>query len=105
MPDYDFLLGEILRPHAQLRRVTSTAAALCYVLDISGYLQGLWNRYLAAKAEAGGGTVDLAKVADRSIYLGPGPTTLHQRFRQGAGHAGRGYAAPVALDLTYTLMK
>ncbi len=36
---------------------------------------------------------------------GRGLRPLHQRFRQGAGHAGRGYAAPVALDLTYTLMK
>ncbi len=50
--------------------------------------------------------MDLAKVADRSIYLGPGAYDLYTNaFAKVQGMRDEGNAAPVALDLTYTLMK
>ncbi len=105
VPDYDFYSEKYYDLTLNYGGYINRSRA-CYVLDISGYLQGLWNRYLAAKAEAGGGMVDLAKVADRSIYLGPGAYDLYTNaFAKVQGMRDEGNAAPVALDLTYTLMK
>ena len=45
----------------------------CYVMDITGYMQQLWNSYMEAKADAGGevANIDWDKVKNRSVYIGP----------------------------------
>lgn len=80
----------------------------CYVMDITGYLQEVWNSYLQEKraAETENRAVELKNVANRTIYLGPEayslfsvPTTVLQ------GEADASNPAPIRFDLTYNLLK
>lgn len=99
----------------------------CYVMDVSSYIQGLWNSYLEAKRQAGvtyaseekdpvqhrewAEKIDWEKIADRTIYLGPeayGVFTPQTTVLQGAA-TERGSAvdnnAPIRFDLTYNMVK
>lgn len=78
----------------------------CYTLDISGYIQQLWNSYREAKKTAGERAVDLSKLKNPSIFLGPNAYNLYtSSFSKVQGMAGDGNNAPVKIDLTYTLIK
>ncbi len=80
----------------------------CYVMDITAYLQEVWNSYLQEKraAEAEQRAVDPNNVKNRTIYLGPEayslfsvPATVLQ------GEADASNPAPIRFDLTYNLLK
>lgn len=80
----------------------------CYVMDITAYMQGVWNSYVRERnAAAGEGrAVDLAKVNNRTIYLGPSAYdlfTASNTVLQGA--ADDMNPAPIRFDLTYNLVK
>ncbi|MDE6623295.1 MAG: DUF4270 domain-containing protein [Alistipes sp.] len=80
----------------------------CYVMDITAYMQGVWNNYLRERkaAESEGRAVDLTKVANRTIYLGPSAYdlfTASNTVLQGA--ADDMNRAPIRFDLTYNLVK
>lgn len=80
----------------------------CYVMDITGYMQGLWNNYAkeykAAKDE--GRAVNLSKVENRSIYLGPEAYGLFtDAYSVAQGEAGGSNNASIRLDLTYNMIK
>lgn len=80
----------------------------CFALDISGYIQQLWNNYLSAKGsrQSESTPVDLGNVKNRSLYLGPEAYSLFTNFfTEVQGMAGGGNTAPIKIDLTYTLIK
>lgn len=80
----------------------------CFVLDISAYLQELWNSYLEAKAarRSENDAVDLSLVKNRTIYLGPDAYDLFTNsFTVVQGMAAEGNTAPVKIELTYTLIQ
>lgn len=80
----------------------------CYVMNVSSYVQAVWNLYLAAKEEAGGvvENIDWDSVTGRSIYLAPYAKDLFgtQYATLQAGDPD-GNSAPMLLDLTYTMIR
>lgn len=81
----------------------------CYTFDITGYVQRLWNGYLAERdaAEREGRDIDLANVDDRTIYAAPEAYdifTSRYTVLQGMTDAGANNA-PIRFELTYNLMK
>ena len=72
----------------------------CYELDITSYVQSLWNRYRDLEDKS-----DLSTIANRTVYLAPEAYGVY-----GFGHAvvqgtGDGAAAPIKMELTYTLIR
>ena len=68
----------------------------------------MWNSYIEAKGSrrSDDEAVDLSKIADRSLYLGPEAYSLYTNyFTDVQGMAGEGNTAPLKIDLTYTLIK
>lgn len=85
----------------------------CYVMDITGYMQQLWNSYMAAKADAGGevANIDWDKVKNRSVYIGPEAYGLYttsfgvlQGMPTQAGTAEPNNA-PIRFSMAYNLIK
>ena len=85
----------------------------CYVMDITGYMQQLWNSYMGAKADAGGevANIDWDKVKNRSVYIGPEAYGLYttsfgvlQGMPTQAGTA-EPYNAPIRFSMAYNLIK
>ncbi len=84
----------------------------CYVMDITGYMQSLWNSYQKEKARAGSfEQIDWSKVEHRSVYLGPEAYSLYttsfgtvQGEAPDSGTSG-GNNAPIRFDLTYNMIK
>lgn len=85
----------------------------CYVMDITGYMQQLWNSYMEAKADAGGevANIDWDKVKNRSVYIGPEAYALYttsfgvlQGMPTQAGTAEPNNA-PIRFSMAYNLIK
>ncbi len=85
----------------------------CYVMDITGYMQQLWNSYMDAKADAGGevANIDWDKVKNRSVYIGPEAYGLYttsfgvlQGMPTQAGTAEPNNA-PIRFSMAYNLIK
>ena len=85
----------------------------CYVMDITGYMQQLWNSYMEAKADAGGevANIDWDKVKNRSVYIGPEAYGLYttsfgvlQGMPTEAGTAEPNNA-PIRFSMAYNLIK
>lgn len=85
----------------------------CYVMDITGYMQQLWNSYMEAKADAGGevANIDWDKVKNRSVYIGPEAYSLYttsfgvlQGMPTQAG-AAEPNNAPIRFSMAYNLIK
>ena len=85
----------------------------CYVMDITGYMQQLWNSYMEAKADAGGevANIDWDKVKNRSVYIGPEAYSLYttsfgvlQGMPTQAGTAEPNHA-PIRFSMAYNLIK
>lgn len=85
----------------------------CYVMDITGYMQQLWNSYMEAKADAGGevANIDWDKVKNRSVYIGPEAYSLYttsfgvlQGMPTQAGTAEPNNA-PIRFSMAYNLIK
>lgn len=78
-----------------------------YVMDVSAYLQALWNSYLKQKeATAPGEQVDLEKVKNRTVYLAPEAYSLYTptyTVLQGMNIDANN--APIKIDLTYNMIK
>ena len=80
----------------------------CYVMDITGYMQQLWNSYIKAKEAAGGviGDIDWDKVANRTVYIGPDAYSLYSTsFGVLQGMAADGNEAPIRFEIFYNLIK
>lgn len=108
VPDYDYYSEKNYENYVLAYGGYINRSQGCFALDISGYIQTLWNSYIEAKGSrrTDDEPVDLAKIANRSLYLGPEAYALFtNRFTVVQGMAGDGNTAPVKLDLTYTLIK
>lgn len=88
----------------------------CYVMDITAYIQGLWNSYdkEAKAAQSENRAIDWEQVKERTVYIGPEAYGLYSSsfsLLQGmttdvvtmAGQAVN--AAPIKIDLTYNMIK
>ena len=69
-------------------------------MDITGYMQQLWNSYMEAKADAGGevANIDWDKVKNRSVYI------VLQGMPTQAGTAEPNNA-PIRFSMAYNLIK
>ena len=83
----------------------------CYAMNITGYMQQLWNSYRkeCETAKAEGRAVDLEKVNNRTIYLAPeafSAYTFNYSFLQGANHENdQSLAAPIRFEFTYNMIR
>lgn len=80
----------------------------CYVMDITGYMQQLWNSYIKAKEAAGGviDNIDWTKVTNRTVYIGPEAYSLYSSsFGVLQGMTDPVNNAPIRFDLAYNLIK
>lgn len=83
----------------------------CYAMNITGYIQTLWNSYRderdAAKRE--GRAIDLKNVENRVIYLGPEAYSAYAfdvSFLQGANNDAEGeLTAPIRFEFTYNMVR
>lgn len=80
----------------------------CYIMDISAYIQGLWNSYLeeVETAKKENRVVDLDKIKNRSVYIGPEAYGLYSpAYTVLQGMTFDLNNAPVKIDLTYNMIK
>ncbi|MDE5578838.1 MAG: DUF4270 domain-containing protein [Alistipes sp.] len=83
----------------------------CYRMDITGYVQTLWNSYLAERtaAEAEGRETNLANVENRTVYAAPEAYGLYTSdfcVLQGmAPDDGAQDTAPIRFEIAYNLIK
>ena len=76
----------------------------CYVMDITSYLQSIWNEYLRSQ---GVDMIQGAETEPRTIYIGPeayGLYTMPSTPRRKAWKGGQNNA-PIMLNLVYTMIK
>ena len=75
----------------------------CYELDITSYVQSLWNRYRALDDKS-----DLSSIKNRTVYLAPeayGVYGFRHAVIQGTGSDTVAAEAPIKMELTYTLIR
>ena len=85
----------------------------CYRMDITGYVQTLWNSYLAERtaAEAEGREPDLANVKNRTVYAAPEAYELYTPdfcILQGMApdeDVAVQNTAPIRFEIAYNLIK
>ena len=103
----------------------------CYVLNITGYMQQLWNSYIKAKQAAGAvypdpelaetdpesfqqeydaweAAIDWGAVSNRTVYIGPEAYSLFTNsfgILQGASTEDENLECPIRFDLAYNLIK
>lgn len=84
----------------------------CYVMNVTGYIQGVWNSYVEERdaARRENRPVDMEKVEGRTVYLGPNAYDLFTSaftLLQGdaADPEAAGLKAPVRFDITYNMVK
>ena len=83
----------------------------CYAMNITGYMQQLWNAYReeCRTAEKEGREVDIEKVQGRTIYLGPEAYSCYTypiSFVQGvAADESQPLEAPIRITLTYNMIR
>ncbi len=104
----------------------------CYVLNITGYLQQLWNSYIRAKEAAGvhypdptlqesdpaafetayeswEEGINWENVKNKTVYIGPEAYSLYTNsfgiFQGAPADTGEPLTAPIQFDLAYNLIK
>ncbi|MFR9529271.1 MAG: DUF4270 family protein [Rikenellaceae bacterium] len=80
----------------------------CYVMNIPGHIQVVWNSYLAAKEEAeeNGTDIDWDSVEYRKMYLGPTASNLFSsQYASLQASDPELNSAPFYLELTYTMIR
>ncbi len=85
----------------------------CYEMDITGYVQQLWNSYTKEKqaAEAEGRAVDFDRIENRSVYIGPDAystfTSPFGIFQGGTTDATSPIQnnAPIRFEITYNMIR
>ena len=99
----------------------------CYVINITGYLQQLWNNYIKAKKAAGveypdpadtdsfderydawEKAIDWDGISYRKVYIGPEAYSLYTNsfgVFQGASTDEKSLDCPIRFDLAYNLIK
>ena len=109
IPDYDYVTessyGTTLNYNGFLNRSKG-----CYVMDISMYLQRVWNKYIELKEKSPeASTAEIMKEMNQklfSIYLAPEAYSLNTfKYSVMQGMDDGVNTAPIKLDITYTLIK
>ena len=98
----------------------------CYVINITGYLQQLWNNYIKAKTAAGAEypdpegpdfdakyavwekAIDWDGIKYRTVYIGPEAYSVYTNsfgVLQGASTDEKSLECPIRFDLAYNLIK
>ncbi len=80
----------------------------CYTMDITGYMQTLWNAYAAEReaAQREERAIDLGNVAGRTIYAAPEAYGLYtSRFGVLQGMPGGDNNAPIRFEILYNLIR
>lgn len=95
----------------------------CYTMDITAYLQSLWNSYLEQKKAAGidpaipgsqidWSRIDWSKIENRRVYIAPEAYSLFtpsygmlQGMNTHDGQTAGLNNAPIKIDLTYNMIK
>lgn len=75
----------------------------CYELDITSYIQILWNAYRLLEDKS-----DLSSISGRTVYIAPeayGVYGFAHSVIQGVGEGADAPAAPIKIELTYTLIR
>lgn len=104
--DYNFLseknYGTNLKYDGNLNR-----SKACYTMDISSYMQLLFNYVYSLKKEDGEGWEDFDDEAfNRAILLAPEVSNIYTSSRSRfQGMASATTTAPIQIDITYTLIK
>ncbi|MDO4757924.1 MAG: DUF4270 family protein [Rikenellaceae bacterium] len=83
----------------------------CYTMNITGYMQLLWNAYRNEKstAQEEGRAVNLDNISGRTIYLGPEAYSAYTQevsFLQGANNdSDEELTAPIRMEFTYNMIR
>ncbi len=80
----------------------------CYVMNISSYVQAVWNSYLEAKADANDvvADIDWDEVSGRKIYIAPiAEDIFGLKYATAQGEASTINGAPMRIELTYTMIR
>ncbi len=80
----------------------------CYVMNISSYVQSVWNNYLVAKEDANDivADIDWDNVSGRKIYIAPIAENLFGlKYATAQGQAAAINGAPMRIELTYTMIR
>lgn len=79
----------------------------CYSMNITSFMQGLWNSYAELRAKTPAGEqVDLSELDYRSVYLAPEAYSLFALpYSVLQGEAGDGNNAPIRLEMTYNMIQ
>ena len=79
----------------------------CYTMNITAYIQQLYNYAKSVRQEDGTFLFDESddNYVKRTIYIGAEATSPYAFSESVLQGAGQGLAAPIAIDLTYTLVK
>ena len=75
----------------------------CYELDVTAYVQSLWNRYRDLEDKS-----DLSSITTRTVYLAPeayGVYGFGHAVVQGMEDGTTAPNAPIKMELTYTLIR
>lgn len=109
IPDYDYAYEKQYDTELSYSGYVNRSHG-CYTFDITGYVQQLWNSYLAERdaAEREGRGIDLANVGNRTIYAAPEAYdifTSRYTVLQGMTDDAGANDAPIRFELTYNLLK
>lgn len=80
----------------------------CYTMDITGYVQTLWNSYAAERdaAKRENREIDLGNVKNRTIYAAPEAYGLYTpRFGILQGMPDESNGAPIRFEILYNLIR
>ncbi len=79
----------------------------CYEFNIPNHIQSIWNNYLNEKAEAEeeSRAIDYDNIKGRTIYLAPTASDLFTTQYASLQAGEQSNAAPMILDMTYTMIR
>lgn len=101
IPDYNFTYEKVYDIDLSYNGYLNRSQG-CYVMDISAYVQSIWNNYLEVKDQPEGQRT----IEHRTVYLGPEAYGLYGfSYTSVQGMAAEGNNAPIKLDVTYTMIE
>ncbi len=101
IPDYNFAYEKVYDVDLPYDGYLNRSLG-CYVMDISAYVQSIWNSYLEQRDKPAAEQ----KIENRTVYLGPQAYGLYGfAYTTVQGMEAAGNDAPIKLDITYTMIK
>lgn len=101
IPDYNFTYEKVYDVDLPYNGYLNRSQG-CYVMDISAYVQTIWNNYLQTKDNP----EQEQKIAYRTVYLAPEAYGLYGfSYTSIQGMEAPENNAPIKLDITYTMIE